>query len=84
MIRLLLNSIDSVQMTLYFFIYLLISLRQSPHCHCQTLQHTNYTNYNQGMLSGSVQNMSRERLREIKKRMTSRTRTSQLTKVGLQ
>jgi hypothetical protein len=45
-----------------FFIYLLISLR-----HCQTLQHTNLTNYNQGMLSGSVQKMSRERLREKKK-----------------
>jgi hypothetical protein len=37
------------------------------------------------MLSGSVQKMSRERLREIKKKgMTSQTRTSQLTKVGLQ
>ena len=29
------------QVSLYFFIYLLISLRQSPQCHCHTLQHAN-------------------------------------------
>jgi hypothetical protein len=51
-----------------FFIYLLISIRQSPHCHCHTLQHANSANYNQGMLCGSAQKMSRERLREIKKK----------------
>jgi hypothetical protein len=48
-----------------YFIYLLISLRQSPHCHCYTLQHANETNYNQGMLSGLAQTMSRERLRKV-------------------
>jgi hypothetical protein len=51
-----------------FVIYLLISLRQSPHCHCHTLQHANSANYNQGMVSGSAQKMSRERLREIQKK----------------